>query len=168
MTALTISGIGPTVDDSTGVMTIPQMTTPMAAAGATLTVTADLHASKTIQLDTAAGSVCTLPAATGTGNKYRFVVTVVPTSNSHKVQVANATDVLGGGIINCDTDSANATLMFPTAATSDTVTLNGTTTGGLSIGDWVQIEDIKSGVFHVSGMVQGSGTVATPFSAAVS
>lgn len=167
MTALTLIGIGATVDDVTGGLATPTLNIPMTAAGSTLTVTAALHAGKTIQLNVLTGSVCTLPAATGTGNKYRFVVSTVNTSNSHKVQVSSSTDVLGGGIINCDTDTANATLMFPTVAASDTVTLNGTTTGGASIGDWVLIEDIKTGVFHVSGMVQGTGTVATPFSAAV-
>ena len=139
----------------------------MIAGGATLTMLAQTHAGKTIALDTAAGTTITLPASTGGGVKYRFVVTVVPTSNQHKVQVANATDVLRGGILNCDTDSSNATLLFPTASTSDTCTYNGTTQGGFSIGDWIEVEDVKAGFWAISGVTQANGTVATPFSAAV-
>ena len=44
---------------------------------------------------------------------------------------------------------------------------DGTTTGGVSIGDYVELEDIKSGVWGVTGHVTGSGTEATMFSAAV-
>lgn len=166
MTGLTLTGIGPTVDDSTGVLTAV-MQNALIAAGSTLTVTAQTHSGKTIALDTAAGSVCTLSASTGGGAKYRFVVTVVPTSNSHKVQVANSTDVLRGGMLNCDTDTSNATIVFPTASTSDTCTFNGTTQGGFSIGDWIEVEDIKAGFYAVRGVTQANGTVATPFSAAV-
>lgn len=54
------------------------------AAGSALTVTAAM-AGKIIQLDTAAGSTCTLPAASGSGRTWRFAVTVLATSNSHKI-----------------------------------------------------------------------------------
>src|SRR5207302_6420926 len=53
------------------------------AAGSTLTLTAATHRGKTIAWDTLTGSVVTLPAATGTGDLYRLVVTVLATSNSH-------------------------------------------------------------------------------------
>ena len=60
----------------------------LVAAGATLTVTTALHDNKTILLDTLAGSVCTLPAASGSGARFKFVVKAKATSNSHKIQVA--------------------------------------------------------------------------------
>jgi hypothetical protein len=44
------------------------------------------------------------------------------------------------------------------------VTLNGTTTGGVSIGDWVEFEDILGTGWAVRGVVNQSGTEATPFS----
>ena len=52
-------------------------------------------------------------------------------------------------------------------ADEGTITLNGTTTGGVNKGDWIELEDIASGVWGVAGTITGSGTEATPFSAAV-
>src|SRR5882672_7294235 len=63
--------------------------TTTTAAGATKTLTAS-NAGQIILLDTAGGSVVTLPAATGSGNTFRFLVSVLATSASHKVQVANS------------------------------------------------------------------------------
>ncbi len=138
------------------------------AAGATLTLAADKHSGKTILLDTAAGSVVTLPQATGTGYRYRFEVSVLATSNSHKVQVGNSTDVMEGLAFGSRIDSGNAVLGFATSATSDTITLNRTTTGSVSVGEWIEIWDKATGVFHaqVFGTATG-GAYATPFSAAV-
>jgi hypothetical protein len=44
--------------------------------------------------------------------------------------------------------------------------MNGTTTGGIA-GSYVEIIDVATGVFFVRAALIGSGTVATPFSAAV-
>lgn len=136
------------------------------AAGSALTVTAALHAGRTIQMDTLTGSICTLPAATGTGNVYEFVTTVVPTSNSHIVKVANGTDVIQGALLVTD-DAAGTGTLFSTVATSDTITLNRTTTGGVRIGERIIIKDVKAGFFSVSGVVIATGAEATPFSATV-
>lgn len=134
-----------------------------------LTVTAATHGGKTIKLShTAAESTVTLPAATGTGIIYRFVVGAVNTNN-HVIEVANATDVFKGMIFTNSTgDTPDLAQPWPTAADSDTITLNGTTTGGQAIGDYIEIQDIASGVFRVLGFTSTSGTEATPFSAAVS
>lgn len=134
-----------------------------------LTVTAATHAGKTITLShTAAESVVTLPAATGTGNVYTFIVAAVNTNN-HKIQVANATDEFAGVLLQTDTDTSDTLASYPALAADnfDTITLNGTTKGGF-VGDEIVIKDLASGVFQITGHVNGSGTVATPFSAAVS
>lgn len=137
-------------------------------AGSTLAVSAALHAGRTISLDQLAGSVCTLPPATGTGNKYRFRVGVLATSVSHKIQVTLA-DVMQGIILGVRTDSGNAVLGFAAAATSDTITLNRTTTGSVNLGEWVECEDVATGIWQVSGVLSATGAAfATPFSAAVS
>lgn len=139
------------------------------AAGATYTVNSDADAGKTIHLDTLAGSVVTLPASTGSGKKFRFVVSVLATSNSHKVQVANGTDVMRGIIHGVRTDSGNAVLGFATTSTSDTITLNRTTTGSVNIGEWIEVEDYALNVWLVKGMLSSTGAAfATPFTAAVS
>src|SRR6266567_8818921 len=97
------------------------------AGGSTLTLTAALHAGKVINLDTAAGTTVTLPAATGTGNVYRFVVTVLATSNSHIVKVANASDAMQGMLITTLSGTPTTNNIWPaTAGTSDTITLNRT------------------------------------------
>ena len=129
----------------------------------TLTVTKSLYNGQTINLSRAAGITVTLPAATGTNATYRFLVTTAVTSNSYKIQVANATDVIQGTINVAGTTGTP----FGSLPASDTITMNGSTQGGL-VGSYVEITDIASGVFLVSGASLGSGTVITPFSAAVS
>lgn len=138
------------------------------AAGGTLSVTAALHAGRTILLDTAAGSVCTLPASSGSGNKYKFLVSVLATSNSHIVKVANATDVFRG-IISClDSNLATVNMFgFAAASDSDTITLDRTNTGSVTLGEWLEVEDYATGFWAVRGLLSGAAP-ATPFSAGVS
>lgn len=140
----------------------------MVAAGSTLTLTAAANAGRLVKLDTATGSVVTLPAATGTGNTYTFVVTVLATSNSHIVKVANSTDVMIGLAFGARTDSGNAVLGFATTSTSDTITLNRTTTGSVNTGEYITVKDIASGFFRVEVLSTATGAAfATPFSATV-
>ena len=131
-------------------------------SGATLTLTAAAHAGKVIKLNQAAGVAITLPAATGTGNVYRLFTSVALSSNSVTIKVANSTDVMAG----VATVAATASGTFPTAASSDTITFNATTQGGL-LGSYVEIEDIASGVFRVMVHSVGTGTAVTVFSATV-
>lgn len=141
------------------------------AAGSALTLTAASHAGVgrggLINLDTATGSTVTLPAATGTGNVYRFRVSALATSNSHVIKVANSTDVMQGFAVISDTDTSSAASMFMTASTSDTITLNRSTTGSVTVGEYIEIEDVATGFFSVRAFLSGTGTVATPFSATV-
>ena len=136
------------------------------AAGSALTMTEELHAGTTISLDTAAGSTVTLPASTGQGAVYRFRVSVLATSNNHIIKVANATDVMQGIVFTSD-DTSDAVFAFRTAASSDTITLNRTTTGSVQLGEWIELTDIAAGVFHVKALLANSGAQATPFSATV-
>lgn len=138
----------------------------LVAAGATLSVTEALHDGKTILLDTAAGSVCTLPASSGSGARFRFVISTVATSNSHVIKVANATDVMSGVIVAAN-DTDGSTSAWETVAASDTVTLNRTTTGSTIKGEFVEVEDIAAGFWAVRGMIAATGAEATPFSAGV-
>lgn len=144
------------------------------AAGATLSLTQAAHDGKTIALDTAAGSVVTLPAATGSGAKFKFYVKTLATSNSHVIQVANATDFFVGLVSGARIDSGNAVLGFAAAnsgtvaTNSDTITLNRTTTGSVSKGEWIEVEDVLAATWAVKGFLSATGAAfATPFSAAV-
>lgn len=139
----------------------------LVAAGGTLTMTEATHEGKIICLDTAAGSVVTLPTSTGGGAVYRFLVTVTATSNSHVIKVGNATDEMRGYVIQ-DSDTATAPNIWWAADNDDTITLNRTTTGLAAQGEYFEIVDATSGHFFVRGYSQASGTEATPFSATVS
>jgi hypothetical protein len=82
------------------------------------------------------------------------------------VQVANATDVMVGSAVFIDDSSDNA-VGFETASTSDTITLNGSTTGGVTFSKIV-CTVLASGKWKVDVISGCTGTPATPFSAAVS
>ena len=140
-------------------------TPPVSITGATLTCTKDVHAGRTTVISAVAGCAVTLPAATGTGSVYRFVIGSTITSNSTTIKVANATDVMTGRAF-VVSDNTAAVLGFATAAASDTITLNGTTLGGLA-GDHIEIIDAITGTFAVRVFTAATGTEATPFSATV-
>lgn len=140
------------------------MADPLAIGSARTLTTKE--AGHTFKLDTAAGSTATLPAATGSGARFRFVVSVLATSNSHIVKVANANDTMSG-IISSLPDAAGAVIAWPTVAASDTITLNRTTTGSTQLGEYIEVEDIAANKWAVRGMTASTATEATPFSAAV-
>lgn len=133
---------------------------------AAVTLTPEKHADRTLLLDRAAGVAVTLPKATGSGAKYKFRIKTLATSNNYIIKVGNTTDILQG-LIMALSDGSDAVLGWETAADSDTITLNRTTQGTTKVGHWIEVEDIASGVYAVSGQIAQSGTEATPFSAGV-
>jgi hypothetical protein len=132
----------------------PVTTTP-------LSVTSDYNG-QIIPLSKADGLTVTLPAATGTMNTYKFQIATSISSNSYIIQVANATDTMIGTAAVAATTGA---VFSPTAA-GDTMTMTSTTTGGLA-GGFIEVTDVRSGKWLVRAALVGSGTAATPFSAAV-
>lgn len=141
-------------------------TPPVAVTGATLTCNRDVHGGRVTAINAAAGCAVTLPNATGTGSEYRFFIGTTITSNSTTIKVNNATDVMSGRAFVISDNSA-AVLGYATAATDDTITLNGTTLGGYA-GDMIEIIDAYPGIFQVKVLTKATGTEATPFSATVS
>lgn len=130
---------------------------------ASTTLNADAYAGKTIALNSTTGRTITLPASSGSGVTFEIVVVATVSSGSHVIQVANSTDVMAGAVM-ISTDIAGVTC--PTTSTSDTITMSGSTTGGV-IGSRIVLTDVKSGVWAVSGGLVSTGAEATPFSAAV-
>ncbi|TGR84620.1 hypothetical protein EN866_32965 [Mesorhizobium sp. M2D.F.Ca.ET.223.01.1.1] len=130
---------------------------------ATTALTQRPYANNICVLDSATGRTVTLPASTGKGDVYTVFVKTSVSSGSHVVQVANSTDVLSGalGLV-----VGVAGTMGLTASTSDTITMNGSTTGGL-FGSIMQFTDVAAGFWMLTGSLNGSGTMTTPFSAAV-
>ena len=146
--------------------------TPANATAATLTVDPTSHAGRVITLNRAAGIAVTLPAATGTGNVYTFVVGTTFTSDA-TIKVASASDYMIGTALLFQ-DGGDTTVGFATANTgtvateSDTVDLFDTsnTTGGIK-GARVELTDIASAVWHVHYVSDAAGTEATPFKVTV-
>ena len=137
----------------------------VAQTAATLTATEALHDDKTVVLDRAAGVTVTLPAATGSGMRLRFVNKTTVTSNNHIIQVV--TDDTMTGFASIAQDAADTVVQFETASDSDTITMNGSTKGGIK-GDIIELEDVATDLWSVKCVLSGTGTEATPFSAAVS
>lgn len=130
---------------------------------ASITLDKNAHAGRVIALSAAAGLTVTLPAATGSGMSFEIVVATTVTSNSYIVQVASASDTING-VLGLATDIAGTNI--PTAATTDTITMNGSTTGGVK-GSRIVLTDLASGAWALSGALVTTGTETTPFSAAV-
>lgn len=154
--------------DATGNVTGAVLaTTPVNATASTLTVTQATHGGRVVTLNRAAGIAVTLPAASGSGTVYTFVIGTTVTSNTTTIKVANSSDAFQGGSMVISDDAGAPVKGFVAAAASDdTVTFNGTTTGGYA-GDRVIVIDIATNLFHVNIVGKATGTEATPFSATV-
>lgn len=138
---------------------------PQTITAATYTVTAENNQGSVIWLNRAAGITVTLPAATGSGSVFEFRLATAVTSNSTIIKVNNSTDVFTGiAIVASAADNTN--VVWETAAASDTLTLNGTTTAGLK-GDYFVVKDVAAGNYAVNFQGAGSGTLATVWSATV-
>lgn len=138
---------------------------PQNLTAATYTLTSEGNSGTTLTLSRAAGITCTLPASVGDGSTFEFFVNTTVTSNSDIIKVANSTDVMAGVAVVAQ-DGGDTVVAFETAATSDTITLNGTTTGGIK-GDRIILKDVAAGFWFVNIIMSGTGTEATPFSATV-
>lgn len=148
--------------------TTPTINTPilatesMTGAGATETLTS-ADCGQTVLWDTAAGSVITLPPATGTGCWFRLVVSVSITSGAGSVQVVGNDEFVGGlSSVGTTADQADV-FTAADAADTDLVTMNGTTTGGL-LGTVVFVQDISTDNWLLYGLVHSSDASATMLS----
>jgi len=145
-------------------------TTPVNCTTSTLAVTQATHGGRVVTLNRAAGITATLPAATGTGTIYRFVVGTTFTSPGI-IKVANATDYfIGLALLTTDTSDAmvgfGAANSGTVATNSDTITMDGTNTGGYA-GAMITIQDVGTAIFSVLMVSKASASEATPFSAGV-
>lgn len=127
---------------------------------ATATLT-DFEAGGLIVVNRAAGCTITLPAATGSGYSYN-ITTIVDQTGDLVIQAPDASNVMQGVAL---TDMSG--VIWPTADATDTITLNGTTSGGLK-GTRVELVDVAANTWNVLVIGEASGTEVTPFSAAVS
>ena len=152
-------------------------------ADSNTSLTVATHAGRIVHNDAAGAVTYTLPATNATadsgvsgpgsdpnsanniGAKFEIFSSITKTG-SLIVKVANATDVMIGSALFIDDTSDNA-VGFESAATSDTITLNGTDSGGVTFSRIV-CTVIASGKYKVEVVSGNTGTPATPFSATVS
>ena len=150
-------------------LTNPTVTgpTPISVTGAaTFGAT---HLNRTAVLNALAGGQIDLPAATGTGNKYRVVVGTALTSAAwiFRTNVATGDTFVGGVNIDDTGDTAPfaAAAFFPAGASDEVLTMAFAATLG-TIGTWVEFEDFKTGLWQVTGYLGGSVDPATPWGVA--
>lgn len=129
---------------------------PVNVTGASLAVAAATHAGKTITLSAAGGVAIQLPAATGTGNIYHFIVATA--SNATVLSAVVATDTFTGGYTQNDSgDTAPATAdFFPAGSNLNTYSPT-TSGGGGAAGDWFSVQDYASTLW----LFKGVNTTAT-------
>lgn len=155
----TMTGILATV---TELNRVTDMSTRVVNLAVTTAITEAAHEGKTIVMG-GAGAARTFPLPVPVpGMKFRFVVGAVNTSG-YLIKSAAGTQTMSGTVLTLS-DGAAAVLGYTAGATDDTVTLNGTTTGGASIGDWIQVEALTATKWAVTGNTTSSGTEASPFS----
>lgn len=131
------------------------------ACGTATTLTPSQSGALVLQ-DTATGSTVTLPAPVA-GMQFEIIVTTSVTSNSHVINTDAATTFITGGIDSTSTAVAEGGDTFVADGTSHvTLTSNGSTTGGLK-GSAYRFTAISSTVWACTGVMAGTGTLATPF-----
>lgn len=136
------------------------------STGATVSLTTATFAPTIGQTDTlfvfnrAAGTTVTLPAPS-IGAKFAFVIGTVATSNNQKVLTDASTTFMAGGLY--VDKSLTITRYDADGSTIRSINLNGTTTGGASIGDMFTVTCVAPTIWNVSGTTTASGTLATPF-----
>ena len=134
--------------------------------GTSVNFTPETNAGRVFVLDTVL-TVSTLnfklPPSVGNGDVYTFVNNAVQTFG-FVVSCDKATDYLTGTALMLEQVGGTDDVVFYTTATSDKITFNATTTGGLR-GDTVVAIDYRPGYYLVEVKAFSSGDSATPFSA---
>jgi redox-sensitive bicupin YhaK (pirin superfamily) len=136
---------------------------PVNCTASTLAVDPATHAGKVVTLNRAGGIAVTLPVASGTGDKYTFIIGTTFTSSA-TIKVTGDDTMTGNALL--AQDAADTAVLFEAGATADTITFDGSTTGGLK-GTIVELIDIAADLWFVRLNGAATGTEATPFSATV-
>lgn len=138
---------------------------PITITTSTVTLDKRNHGETSVLLSRAAGIAVTLPTSSGDGTKFRLAIQTTVTSNTTTVKVNNSTDIMQGVAWQA-ADGGSSVVAWETGASDDTITMDGTTRGGIK-GDWIELTDIAAGFWQVEVFCSGTGTEATVFSATV-
>ena len=153
------------------VLTLTSSTTldPVTHGGRILVVGGSLAAALTLTLPTINTNADASTAGPGRdyntqnnlGVLYTIWISTTLSTSSLKIGT-DGTDKFIGSLLSVDTDTSGAMVGFTAAAANDFINLNGTTTGGVA-GTWVEIRALAALQYVVTGVILGTGTVATPF-----
>lgn len=112
--------------------------------------------------DRAAGIVWTLPTPVE-GMTFEFGTTVQRTTNSYKIITSAATVFLVGAVMAGDATIATSGDIFTADGTTIVaLTVDGDTKGGF-IGEHLMFTALSTTQWYISGLVIGTGTMATGF-----
>ena len=137
----------------------------ISGSGATRTLLASESGSLCL-FDRAAGIVYTLPKPQ-VGLYFDFAVTTTITSNAAEVDTDAATTFILGAVMVAIADTtpgatAGPKLEAANGTSTVKVSSNGTTTGGIK-GQQYRLTCVSGTVWQITGLIYGSGTIATPF-----
>jgi hypothetical protein len=130
-----------------------------------LSLTVTQHGDRVVLVNTnsTVANTYTLPVATGSGVKFTIINGIAQTQGSVVVAANGTTDTLKGIALMVNTTVTNNAEAFLTSATSDKVSFNRTTTGGVGY-DMVEAWDVVANQWQVQVKGFTGGTTATPFS----
>jgi hypothetical protein len=158
----TMTGITTTAAELNRSTDISARVVTTTATALSLTVTQHAERVVLVNSNSTVANTFTLPVATGSGAIFTIINNIAQTQGT-VVVAANGTDVMKGVAIIGDTTAETAGA-FVTSATSDKLSMNLTTTGGLG-GDQVECLDGAANTWTIRATLTGSGTLATPWSA---
>ena len=142
----------------------PRWKQGVVAVTATLTLDPLLHAGRICAVSLGASTVTlTLPAATGSGDRYAVYVVVNATPSSLVITASAAGSDIQGAVPLGDQGLITGVVATPEVA-DNTITMNGTTTGG-ALGTYLELVDVAPGVYALLGNISTDGAEADPFSA---
>jgi hypothetical protein len=131
-----------------------------ASGGATRSLTVADSGSVNL-FDTATGVVYTLPAPT-VGLKFAFYASVSVTSNAYAINTDSAATFIGGAVQQIIAASGTSEGQVGDDASDVTISMNGSTTGGLE-GTYIEVIATSTTTWVATGTLVGSGTLATPY-----
>ena len=136
------------------------------AVGRTIALDAETYANRPLVLTSAGfGYTFNLPRAYGTGDTYEFLSPQARTSGSVVINAVAAipSNIIVGTI--WQHSASTDTLVQFSSTVNDIITLNITTTGGATAGDYLKLLDAAPATWYVLyGFFTTSGNPATPFS----
>ena len=127
---------------------------------ATLTMSNAVHGGKTLTVNKADGTAITLPAATGTGTRFRIIFGTLIASNTTTI-TTGAGDFLAGLVLAARQSSGLVTAFMLDGSSNHILTFNGTTQGG-TVGDEIILEDIATNLWACQVRMQTVGASSSP------